>query len=230
MSSVHDALFTPLAMPRLQVAERLIQVFRRHGIWFLNSVRGLRWNAASSEFAPNTDQELEQLPDLFEAVSLTAKWQAACFDLRFLQWAFELYLFERAAPDGSGGTSTLLSFPQSLYKSADADPVCSARWLSVMADVGLALDRSAMICGIEVLMVSAPEERLMARFHHYLSVAPPGSYQIHTALSSNSLLSGAYKKMGENLGFSEVSLMGQYRLSTRLKFDREVFQQSLAEI
>jgi hypothetical protein len=147
--------------------------------------------------------------------------------MRLLNIAFELYLYDSPSPE-AGGTNVFLSFPHSLYKFSVGDPVIAARWLGLLAHIGLSLDRAAMICGIEVLMISAPEDRLLARFQHFLQDAKPGSYVMHTVLTASPLMTGPLKEKLSALGFTAFPLAGPYRLWTQLRYDSEILSQAIA--
>jgi hypothetical protein len=198
-----------------------------HGISFLNSIRGLRWDREENEFVPDPAQELEDVGDLSEALAATADWSCVCFDMRILNMWFEWYLFDSPAP-AAPGTNVFLSFPHSLYKFAVGDPAIAARWIGLLAGIGLALDRAPMICGIEVLMISATEDRLLARFEHLVKDAEPGSYLIHTVLTARPLLTGPLKDKLPALGFLARPLAGPYQLWTLLRYDDEILAQAIA--
>jgi hypothetical protein len=217
MSSFHDALYVTRPKSRQQVFAQLDPVLDRHGVRFLNTANGFWWDREENEFVPDHEQDLE-LTTLSEAVAATADWTCVHFDLRLMQWAFGLSLYDTPTP-ATAGTNVLLNFPDSLYKFAVQDPVCAARWLGLLAHTGLALDRAAMICGLEVEMISASEDQLLARFQQFLQEAAPGSYAIHTLLTASPLLAGPLKEKVVARGFSALSLAGPYQLWTQLRYD-----------
>jgi hypothetical protein len=192
MSTFHEAVFARSDLSRQELFDRYEPVFRKHKVPFLHSVRGLNWDASLGRFLANMDQELEELPDFRAAVEATQAWECACFDIRFLRWEFELYLFQ-GRPPHTETESVAMSFPDSLYKTATQDAAIAARWLAFLKDVGIALGKPAMACGIQVLIASSTEASLLTRFRHAVDTYVPGSKLVHTLLCRPTALDEALR-------------------------------------
>jgi hypothetical protein len=221
MADTHQVVYARLALSRQEIADRIVSAFRNHHVEFLHSVRGLDWDEDFQEFTPNIDQELENIRQFPDAFSATRKWTCACFDFRFLQWAFELYLYK----DGSHHShmqNVALSFPHSLYKVATEDIDVATQWFMLLGDIGVALDRAMMICGPDVLITSYTDSQLVERFHRYLEKFERGTYSIHTVLCPDFLSAGAVREKLLAEGFFISPIKDDYQLITLLRHDKRV--------
>jgi len=101
MADTHQATYIRFALSRQETTEQIASAFCKRHVEFLHSVRGLYWDRDFHAFTPNIDQELEHINHFHDASSMTQDWPCACFDFRFLQWAFDLYLYNsKSTPHG----------------------------------------------------------------------------------------------------------------------------------
>jgi hypothetical protein len=218
MADTHQATYARLALSRQEIAERITAAFRKRHVEFLHSVRGLYWDKDFHALTPNIDQELEHIHHFHYASSMTQYWPCACFDFRFLQWAFELYLYQ-GEQSQSHLQHVALSFPHSLYKVATEDMDIATQWLILLEDIGIALERATMICGPDVLLTSCTDSQLLERFHHSLEKFERGTYSIHTVLCSDFLSKGRIREKLLSDGFLLSQIWDDYQLITLLRHD-----------
>ncbi len=177
MADTHQAAYASVELTREEVFNRMMSVFEAHQIGFTHSVNGLCWDDSFAEFYYHLDPEKKNIKNLRDAWKISSQWMGAGFDFRFSQWDFELYLFTQNQRE-----SVVLSFPHSLYKTATIDGGIASKWVRLLADIGLCLGKTAMICGPEVRILSAEGEELFAQFQHSLKNYRRGDYFIHTVL------------------------------------------------
>jgi hypothetical protein len=188
MADTHKAAFAGLELNRKEIYKRILPVFQKYKIWFTHSVRGLLWDNEYKEFVPNLEQELEDINKFQDAFLETYSWTCACFDLRFFQWSFELYLYNKCGSELARFEHILLSFPHSLYKMALEDVDITEQWLLLLKDIGIAIGNLTMICGPNVPIDCFTESSLLARFERYVKRPELLINQIHTAFLPISVL------------------------------------------
>jgi hypothetical protein len=216
MADTHQATYARLALSRQETAERIASAFCKRHVEFLHSVRGLYWDKDFHELTPHIDQELEHIHHFHDASSVTQNWSCACFDFRFLQWAFELYLY-KGEQSHSHLQHVALSFPHSLYKVATEEADVATQWLVLLGDLGVALERATMICGPDVLITSYTDSQLLEKFRHYLEKFECGTYSMHTALCSSFLSEEPVRKKLRSDGFFIAQIRDDYQLITLLR-------------
>ena len=228
MSTFHEAWFEQMRITRADLVGRVVPVLVRHGVVFEGDARGLAWNGRLGRFAADSGQEVEGSPSLSLAIDETRDWECACFDLRFMRWSTELYLFSGADPEG-GTQGVGLSFPGGLFDDAEDDPGLAARWLALHADLGMALGSATMICGIGVLMARADSARLLSIARRTLAATEPepDSTLVHTLLCRKSEGAVVLDEM-RSAGWASHDLGNDYRMVTKLRFGRPSFDRLFA--
>ena len=213
MADTHQAAYTSVELTRAEVFDRIVSVFDAHKIDFIHSVNGLRWADSVGEFYYNLDQATENIQDFRSALDVSSQWIGACFDFRFSQWDFELYLFTDNQRE-----NVVLSFPHSLYKAAITNNDIASKWVGLLAGIGLSLGEVAMIDGPEVRMRSADASELFAQFRHVVKNYRRADYFIHTALFPQSLFNQLThgQRLPETFFISNV--IDDYQLATLLRF------------
>ena len=216
MASTHTALFAYTDLTRDEIYNRLLLVLQKHEIRFSHSVRGLAWDSDINRFMPVAEQELEHVLSFGDAIAQTSDWSCVCFDLRFIQWDFEFLVFNDEMNRRSY-QSIAFKFPNSLYKWASEKPEIAALWLSLLEDVGIALEGIGMICGPNVEMHTIEESFMIKQFADFNTQIHKESNGIHTALIPSLKYMVVVEKVKSSRRFFVEVLSSGYLLMTLLK-------------
>jgi hypothetical protein len=216
MADTHQAAYASVELTRTEVFDRIVSVFEAHQIGFMHTVNGLRWDETFDEFYYALDQTKDNVETPRDGFKISRRWIGVCFDFRFWQWDFELYLFSR-----NQRASIVLSFPHSLYKTATINSEIASKWIGLLEDVGLSLGQAAMICGPGARIQSAKASALFAKFQDFLRNYRRGDYFVHTVLLPRLL----FNKLEQSQQFPETFLISEvtenYQLATLLKNARQ---------
>ncbi len=219
MSSYHQAAYAAVNVPREAIPERIFPLLDTHGVQFLGEVRRFTWSERHREYVPDVDNEIDELTCLSDAWSAAAGWPSACFDVRFLQWALEMYVFEAAPSPGRVGLC--FSFPNSLYKFCADDREIAARWLALLVAAGTALDAAAMLCGPDVRCGWYREDELLDDLKRFLRTYEKGVLAMHTALVRDAQVETPVWETARRLGFLSGAVGEGYTLLSLIQVDWE---------
>jgi hypothetical protein len=132
---------------RDELFERVTGSFARHGVSFLNMARGAVWDPPLG-FSYVLDQDLEDLDSPREAFIRGMDWQRLIIDFVLPPPAveFELHLFHGQPPREEMEVAAI-RYNEHDSKLARTDAERAACLLALFRDLGVALDRAAMVCG-----------------------------------------------------------------------------------
>lgn len=219
MSDYHQAIYEICNLPKQEITTSIIQQLPKNKIRFLSSVRRFFWDKEFSEFSPDLDYELDNLSDFSHAIRSSYEWSCTCFDIQFLQWALELYIFNCESPEekksGFG-----LSFPDSLYKLAKNEINIATQWLNILVRFGILFGNKSMICGPEISIQCYDTAMIKSVLLNCLRKYQEGTLAMHTAIFSYSLVNKEILDDFRSLGYSVIEISDQYLLLTLLEINQ----------
>jgi hypothetical protein len=181
MSTDDFAIYQAMPLGRDEVFERVMAVLTRHQVRFLNMARGARFDPPLG-FSYVLDQDLEDLDSPREALIASHGWQRVIMDFSHKELGFELHLFG-GQPPHERMEVVAIRYSEHDTNLARTDPGRADRLLTLLQDLGVALDRSAMLCGskLESQAYSAAElEKTFAS--HIAAPVDRADNAIHSAL------------------------------------------------
>jgi hypothetical protein len=147
MSTDDWAIYQAMPLGREELFDRSMAVFSRHRIRFLQMARGAVRDPPLG-FSYVFDQDLEDLDSPREALIAGKDWQRLMIDFTtsFPAVSFEQHLFH-GQPPLEAMEVVAIRYNEFASKLARKEPERADRLLTLFQDLGVALDRAAMVCG-----------------------------------------------------------------------------------
>jgi hypothetical protein len=191
MSNYNDAIYAATRLDRGEIFGRVSRVLHACGARFLGMARGLEWDESLGCFGYVLGQDLEGLDTTRETLIVARDWPRVCmdFDIRALGMAFEVHVFS-GQPPLQDTQSVAISCPEIFFRVAREDPARAEVMLSLLQDVGLAIDSAPMACGAALDSKAYGAAELEQVFEKHLrSRVTPDDNAMHTVLFDASVLS-----------------------------------------
>lgn len=187
MSTDDFAIYQALPLARDEVFERVMRVFNRHRVRFLNMARGARFDPPLG-FGYVLDQDLEDLDSPREALLAATGWERLIMDFAHKELGFELHLYRGQVPHQHLEV-VAIRYSEVDSNLARSDPGRADRLLTLLQDLGGALDRSAMLCGSKLETEACSSAELERHFAEHLATpVERDDNAIHTALFPDQVL------------------------------------------
>jgi hypothetical protein len=150
MSTDDWAIYQATPLGRDELFDRIMAVFPRHRIRFLQMARGAVWDPPLG-FSYVFDQDREDLDSPRQAFIAGKDWQRLIIDFTTRSPAieFELHIF-CGQPPLEMREVVAIRYNDFDSKLAREEPERAENLLSLFQDLGVALDRAAMVCGSEL--------------------------------------------------------------------------------
>jgi hypothetical protein len=149
MSTDDWAIYQAMPLGRDELFDRIMAVLSRHQVRFLEMARGAEWHPLGFSYV--LGQDLEDLDSPREALIVGKNWQRLIIDFTTLSPAveFELHLFH-GQPPFEAMEAVAIRYNEFESNLAREDPARADCLLTLFQDLGVALDRAAMVCGSEL--------------------------------------------------------------------------------